>query len=297
QDRRAVVVLAREQERGSLTGEVLSQDRRVRVDLGLEVRVGRFAQQLDCGLEILGARDEALPGLDLGTEAVRLAEDPLGGPLVVPEAMFAGQRVELRDALCLRLEVKGAPRSTGSARPGRGWRTRPLVPALEILEQDRAQLDEPQRGLAPGDDGVHTGAIAVVRTHATVAITVEGRRITAVPAIALARDEIDERGILGLLQRTPSICSAGHERGGGWETCREDASGPGSAGWPSIGGQPSSAKGVVRSGRDLGSPVSPRATPRRRNRRRGRPARGRWRPTDGGRRAPAGSSGSVSRTP
>ena len=192
----------------------------VPIHLGLQVRVGRLAQQLDGGLEILGARDQAPPGVDLGTQAIRLAEHLLCGSLVVPEAGFEGQRVELRDALGLGLEVKGAPTSTGSGRPCRGWRTRPLVPGLEILEHDGAQLDEPQRGLAPGDDGVHAGAVAVVRTHATIAVAIEGRRIAAGPAIALTRDEIDERGILGLLQRTPSICNAGHERGGGWETRR-----------------------------------------------------------------------------
>jgi hypothetical protein len=207
-------VLAGEEQRRPFTGEVLVERAGVLVDLGLQARVGLLVQQLDGCLEVVGAREQALPGVDLGTQAVGLAEDLLGGSLIVPEAGFEGQRVELGDPLPFRIEVKGAPRSTGSSRPGRGWRTRPLVPGLEILEQDRAQLDEPQRRLAPGDDGVHAGAVAVVGAHATVAVTVEGRRVTAGPAIALARDEIDERGILGLLQRTPSIHSAGHERGG-----------------------------------------------------------------------------------
>src|SRR5689334_18420570 len=92
---------------------------------------------------------------------------------------------------------------------------RPLVPVSEILEQDRPQLDEPQRRLATGDDGVHAGAIAVVRTDATVAVTVEGGRIAAGPAIALARDEIDERGFLGLLHGLPPFATLGaHKRGG-----------------------------------------------------------------------------------
>jgi hypothetical protein len=239
-----VVVLAGEQQCRALAGEVGLQRRGVPCELGLQVGIWRFGDEFDARLEIVRAVQQALPDADLGTQAVGLAKDPLGAPLVVPEAGFEGQRVELGDAFLFRVEVKGAPRSTGSARPGRGWRTRPLVPALEILEQDGAQLDEAQRGLAPGDDGVHAGAVAVVRTHATVAVTVEGSGITAVPAIALARDEIDERGILGLLQRTPSICGAGHERGGLGDL-PEDASGPVSAGWPSIGGQAFRAKGVV----------------------------------------------------
>ena len=56
-------------------------------------------------------------------QAVGLAQDLLRGALVVPEPGFLGQRVELGDARFLGLEVKDAPRSTGSARPGRGWRT------------------------------------------------------------------------------------------------------------------------------------------------------------------------------
>jgi hypothetical protein len=43
-----------------------------------------------------------VPEGDLGPEPVRLAEDPLGAPLVVPEAGLAGLRVELVDAPLLR---------------------------------------------------------------------------------------------------------------------------------------------------------------------------------------------------
>lgn len=209
-----IVVLAGEQQRRALAGEVGLERRRVALELGRKLGVGRFVEQLDGRLQVAGAREESLPQLDLGAQAVGLAKDLLGASLIVPETRFEGQGLELGDPFPFGVEVKGAPRSTGSARPGRGWRKRPLVPGLEILEQDGPQLDEPKRGLAPGDDGVHTGAVAVMRAHATVAVTVEGRRITAGPAIALARDEIDERGILGLLQRTPSIHGAGHERGG-----------------------------------------------------------------------------------
>jgi len=38
-----------------------------------------------------------------------------------------------------------------------------LGSASHVLEEDRPELDEPQGGLAPGDDGVHTGAVRVVR--------------------------------------------------------------------------------------------------------------------------------------
>ena len=53
--------------------------------------------------------------------------------------------------------------------------------------------------LAPGDDGVHAGAVAVVGADAAVAVAVEGGGIAAGPAVPLAGDEIDERRFLGLL--------------------------------------------------------------------------------------------------
>jgi hypothetical protein len=74
-----------------------------------------------------------------------------------------------------------------------------LVPDLEILEQDWPELNQSQGGLAPGDDGVHAGAIAVVGADAAVAVTVERGGIAARAAIALAGDQIDKRRFLGLL--------------------------------------------------------------------------------------------------
>jgi hypothetical protein len=118
-------VLAREQEGGALAAEVGLEGRGVALDLRFELGVRRLIEQLDGRPEVGGAGPELLPQGDLGAEAVGLAEDLLGGPLVVPEAGLEGQRVELGDAGLLRLEVKDAPRSTGSVRPGRGWRTRP----------------------------------------------------------------------------------------------------------------------------------------------------------------------------
>ena len=80
-----------------------------------------------------------------------------------------------------------------------------LVPDLEILEQDRAQLDEPQGRLAPGDDGVHAGAVAVVGADTAVAVTVECSGVAAIPTVPLAGDEIDERRFLGLLHVSLSL--------------------------------------------------------------------------------------------
>ena len=92
------------------------------------------------------------------------------------------------------------------------------VASLEVLQQDRTELDEAQGRLAPGDDGVHAGAVAVVGTDAAIAVTVESRGVTARPAVPLTGDEIDERRFLGLLQLVPlSVLGAGWGRGArGW---------------------------------------------------------------------------------
>ena len=76
------------------------------------------------------------------------------------------------------------------------------VPDLEILEQDRSELDQPQGRFAPGDDGVHAGTVAVVGTDTAVAIAIEGCGIAARAAIALAGNQIDERLFLGLLHKS-----------------------------------------------------------------------------------------------
>src|SRR5688500_760452 len=95
-----------------------------------------------------------------------------------------------------------------------------LVPDLEILEQQRPQLDEPQGRLAPRDDGVHAGTVAVVRAHAAVSVAIQRRSVAARATVALACDEIDERGILGLLHGLSlSFNTLGHERCGLGATC------------------------------------------------------------------------------
>jgi hypothetical protein len=88
-----------------------------------------------------------------------------------------------------------------------------LVPLPEVLEQDRAELDESKGSLTPGDDGVHAGTIAVVGTDATVTITVESGGVTTVATISLAGDEIDKGRFLGLLH--VSLSFVGQGRSGG----------------------------------------------------------------------------------
>ena len=78
-----------------------------------------------------------------------------------------------------------------------------LVPGLQILEQNRAQLDEPQCRLASGDYGVHARAIPVVWADTTVAVAVQRRGVAARPAVTLAGDEIDERYFISLLHGLP----------------------------------------------------------------------------------------------
>src|SRR4029079_16544404 len=81
--------------------------------------------ELEGSLEIVGPRKEARPPLDLDTEAVGLAKHALRRAAVVPEARLRCLLVECGQALLFAREVKDAPRSIGSAPPGRGRARRP----------------------------------------------------------------------------------------------------------------------------------------------------------------------------
>ena len=83
-----------------------------------------------------------------------------------------------------------------------------LAAALQVVEQDRSELDQPQGRFAPGDDGVHAGTVAVVRADAAVAVAVERGGIAARAAIALAGNQIDKRRFLGLLHISLSLSGA-----------------------------------------------------------------------------------------
>jgi hypothetical protein len=125
QDRVAIVVLAGEQEGCPFPDEVLLEGGRIAGQLGFELGIGAFIEKFERRLEVFGTRSEGTPGGDFLAQPVGLAQDLLGAALVVPEPGFLGQRLEFGDAGVLGLEVKDAPRSTGSARSGRGWWTRP----------------------------------------------------------------------------------------------------------------------------------------------------------------------------
>jgi hypothetical protein len=210
EDRGTFVVLAGEEQLGALPIEVPGEGLALAIALGRELLVAGLPDELAERLELGGAALEAAPQLDDGPLGVGLAEDPLGGSLVVPEARDRRQRFELAEVALPGGKVKDAPTSTGSARPGRGRLRRPSVPDLEILEQDRSELDQAQGRLAPGDDGVHAGTVAVVGTDAAVAVAVERRRVAAGPAVAFAGDQIDEGRFLSLLHDSLTSHTDGH---------------------------------------------------------------------------------------
>jgi len=78
-------VLAGEQQRGPLAGEVFLEGGGLAVELGGQLGIGRFLDQLEGCEEIGGARFEATPQLDLVAQPAGFAEDLLGHPLVIPE--------------------------------------------------------------------------------------------------------------------------------------------------------------------------------------------------------------------
>ncbi len=199
------VVVAREQEQRPLAPELAVERVCLALDVRLGIGVGGLDEQVDQLDQIRCALLQGSPQGDLLAQTLGLAQDLLRRPLVVPEPGFAGSPVELGQVLALGGEVKDAPRSTRSARPGREWTQRPLGAHLEILEQDRTKLDQPQGRLAPCDDGVHAGTVAVVGADSTVAITVEGGGVAAGSAIPFARDQIHELGFLSLLHGSLSL--------------------------------------------------------------------------------------------
>jgi hypothetical protein len=99
--------------------EVRFERRRTAGEFGFQVGVPGFVDQLDQGQQLIRPGQQALPQADLRAQAIPLAEDPLGGPPVIPEPRLLGQRVELGDAGFACCKVKDAPRSTGSGPPGR----------------------------------------------------------------------------------------------------------------------------------------------------------------------------------
>jgi len=61
---------------------------------------------------------------------------------------------------------------------------------LQVLEDERTELDETQGALAPGDDGVHAGTVPVVGADPTVAVAVQRGGVATGAAVALTRDQV-----------------------------------------------------------------------------------------------------------
>jgi hypothetical protein len=101
QQRAAFVVLAREEELGALPLEVLFECCRLAVELRGQLGIGRFLDELQGGQQVLGPAVETTPQLDLRSETIGVTKDPLGCPLVVPEAGGARLRLQLGDPLLL----------------------------------------------------------------------------------------------------------------------------------------------------------------------------------------------------
>ena len=195
-------MLAVEEQLRPFAAEIAFERGALAIQLGAQLGIVGLLEELGGGFQIRSTSQEADPQLDLGSEAVGFTKDLLRGALVVPEAGFAGQRLQLCEARLSGRKVKDAPRSTGSAPPGRERLRRPSVSGLEILEEDRTELDESEGRLAPGDDGVHAWTVSVVGAHAAVAITVEGGGVAAGAAVSFTGDEIDEGRFLSLLHES-----------------------------------------------------------------------------------------------
>ena len=88
-------MLPGEEQGGPFPPEVLFERGRVPFQFGLELRVRAFVEQLERDLEIVGSGQQIPPGVELGAEAVGLAQDLLGAALVVPEPGLGGQRLQL----------------------------------------------------------------------------------------------------------------------------------------------------------------------------------------------------------
>src|SRR5206468_5525941 len=85
EDGAALVVLAGEQERRPLPGEVAFEGGSGPIELRRQLVVTGFLDELERREEIVDPGLEPPPELDLRSEGIGLAEDLLGRPLVVPE--------------------------------------------------------------------------------------------------------------------------------------------------------------------------------------------------------------------
>ncbi len=123
--------------------------------------------------------------------------------------------------------------------------SRSLVLGPKILEQDRPELDQPQGCLAPGDDGVHAGAVAVVGADAAVAVTVE-RGCVMSRSGSLVRRRSDRRTTLPRpASHLPLFNASGRQgRDGGTSSEARVVRSRGAVVWPSIGSESAAPRGI-----------------------------------------------------
>ncbi len=126
QDRGAFVVLAGEQQRRPLTREVDLEGRGVGLEFRLELRRPRTRRATRAPLRGPRRDGAGRPTCPISERRPSASRRTFWAP------RWSSQKpgswvsdLELGDAVPFGLEVKAAPRSTGSVQPGRGWRTRP----------------------------------------------------------------------------------------------------------------------------------------------------------------------------
>ena len=121
QDGRPVVVFAGEQQGGPLAAELGLERGGVALQLGLELGVGGLVEQLDGELEVVGARQQAAPGVELAAQAVGLAEDLLRARAGPP-----------------RTRVRASARRAG--RRARSWRRGQRRPEVDRIRSARSRM-------------------------------------------------------------------------------------------------------------------------------------------------------------
>jgi hypothetical protein len=95
---RPLVVLPGEEQRRPLPPEVCLERRGITLELGLELGVGGFLEQLDRSKQVVGASRQISPGGCFAPNAVGFAEDLLRGSAVVPETRLLGLGLDLCDS-------------------------------------------------------------------------------------------------------------------------------------------------------------------------------------------------------
>ena len=228
---RALVVLAAEQQGGPLAAEVASQRRGVALELRLEVGVGGLVEQLQQrprGRRRATSRSRHVSISVRRPSASRRTFCASRWSSQNPGSWVSVSSCVTRCCLASRSKTpRGRPDPFGQVADGGRVH---LVPDLEILEQQRPQLDEPQGRLAPRDDGVHAGTVAIVGTDAAVAVAIQRGGVTA-RCGSRARTRSDRRTRRPRpASRTPSLRNdAGHWRlgaGAGSAACRGYSGGP-----------------------------------------------------------------------